>query len=245
WEKLRLSPSRSHKIQFQYGGDKRSLAQVNSYEPPDCNMLSMDRINNTKPFTPAKGTLDYLNYWGKKYSYSPSLVAGLIAQESAFNPRAVSWAKAVGLTQVTPLADQEVAKRYRRWPRSKKIRRLPASLLKSWIHLGKVSPKEDWRLDPERSIQGGYEYLHYLHGYWHKKQNLKVFSSIYGESPKKLTEIILASYNSGAYRVKSALKSYGPEYLLSSDLNEAKKYVSKVFSYCYHFAQDFKARGDL
>ncbi|MCB0420017.1 MAG: transglycosylase SLT domain-containing protein [Bdellovibrionales bacterium] len=237
WDRLRLPPHRTNKIEFAYLNEKGQAKAYAEYELPDCNMLSVEKIRNTAPFTPHPKMISYLEYWGNEYSYSPTLVAGLVAQESAFNPQAVSWAKAVGLTQVTPLAADEISKKFEDWPRSKNIRRLPASLLKSWIRMGKISSEEDWRLDPERSIQGGYEYLRYLHSYWHKPVNSQVITSIYGKSQERLTEVILASYNSGAYRVKSALKSLGPNYLMSGDLNEARVYVGKVSSYCYHFAK--------
>lgn len=244
WGRIKLPPHRSNLIRFAYLNGKGQVKAQATYELPDCNLLSLDSIQNTRPFKTPKELIENIEFWGKEYAYSPTLVAGLVAQESAFNPKAVSWAKAVGLTQVTPLADAEVAKRYSEWPRSKKIHRLPASLLKTWIKMGKVSPKEDWRLDPERSIQGGYEYLRYLHTYWHKKRNAKVFSSVYGKSSERLTEVILASYNSGAYRVKTALKSYGPNYLMAGNLSEARKYVGKVSSYCYHFSQP-SDKGEL
>jgi soluble lytic murein transglycosylase len=41
----------------------------------------------------------------------PAVIAGLIRQESEFNPKAVSPAKAMGLTQVRPVTGRELARR--------------------------------------------------------------------------------------------------------------------------------------
>ena len=64
---------------------------------------------------------DYLNlyplpFWNQitseaqKKSLDPWLVASLIRQESAFNPRARSWANAIGLMQMIPPVAEEEAK---------------------------------------------------------------------------------------------------------------------------------------
>ena len=56
---------------------------------------------------------DELNRAAKANNLDPWLVAGLIRQESNFNPRAVSVANARGLMQVLPSVGQEVAKSLR------------------------------------------------------------------------------------------------------------------------------------
>jgi soluble lytic murein transglycosylase len=54
---------------------------------------------------------DELRERAKPYELDPYLVAGLIRQESEFNPRAVSRAGAMGLMQVMPAVGRELARR--------------------------------------------------------------------------------------------------------------------------------------
>jgi len=51
-----------------------------------------------------------LEKWAKQYGLDPFLLAGLIRQESEFNPKAVSRAKAYGLTQVLPRTGRSLAR---------------------------------------------------------------------------------------------------------------------------------------
>ena len=49
------------------------------------------------------------------------------------------------------------------------------------------------------------------------------------------TDILLASYNSGAYRVKKSIIKNKEEWLFDKSLNEARKYVMNIKSYCHSF----------
>ena len=51
------------------------------------------------------------------------------------------------------------------------------------------------------------------------------------------TDILLASYNSGAYRVKKSIIKNKKEWLFDDSLHEARKYVMNIKSYCYSFDQ--------
>ncbi|MCB0386793.1 MAG: hypothetical protein KDD43_15470, partial [Bdellovibrionales bacterium] len=123
------------------------------------------------------------------------------------------------------------------WPRSEKINRLPASLVKSMIGVGKITAQDDWRLDPELSIRGGLTLLEYFERYWRMKTNFSRLEATFPQPEKMLTPVVLASYHSGAARVKRAINESGREFLDVVYLKEAKKYVNRVSSYCYHFAR--------
>ena len=166
-----------------------------------------------------------------------SFFAGLIAQESSFDPNAVSSAKAIGLTQITKVAEDEIIKDFPNFPRHPKINAISLPYLKTLIMLGNINQKNEWRLDPEYSMQGGISYLRYLDNYWHKPQNLEMVKSVYVDTDQGLTDVIMASYNSGASRVKRALETKGYNWINDEELGEAKKYVGRVSSYCYHFAE--------
>ena len=64
----------------------------------------------------------HLNRYAEQRSLDPFLMAGLIRQESEFNPRAVSRANAIGLTQIRPSTGRELG-------RKDGIRRFSTSML--------------------------------------------------------------------------------------------------------------------
>ncbi|HEY8476030.1 MAG TPA: transglycosylase SLT domain-containing protein, partial [Chloroflexota bacterium] len=79
----------------------------------------------------------------------PHLLAGLVRQESAFNPRAVSPARAVGLTQVMPSTGSEIAEKLD-WPdyRSDDLLRPEVSLRFGAWYLARALERYDGRLFP-------------------------------------------------------------------------------------------------
>jgi soluble lytic murein transglycosylase-like protein len=162
----------------------------------------------------------------------------LIAQESSFNPRTVSWAKAMGLTQVTPIAEDEVSSQipdYDSWPKYKGgTGRLPASVIKMMVLSGRINDKNDWKLDRELSIRGGLAYLSFLQKLWSTPAMMARFDDI------ERTKLVLASYNSGRVRVLSAVHRYGKAWLRAPQLREARLYVNRIFSFCDSFSQEQK-----
>lgn len=234
---LSLRSSVTNKIVVIYKRNQNSLSQVAEYEVPECSLFEPSSIQSTRPFRPSKKVLQTIEAKARQQNVNPALMAGLIAQESGFNPRAVSWAKAIGLTQVTPLADQEISTYHANWPRSPQVERLPALLLKTWVLTDRIKREDDWRLQPQLSIQGGISYVKYLLEYWNRPSNQKLLSSTVGDQPTELTKVVLASYNSGPSRVNRALRKRSASYLSSRQLTEARKYVAHISSYCYHFAR--------
>ena len=163
---------------------------------------------------------------------NPNFIAAIVAKESSFNPKAVSWAKAIGLTQVTPIAAKEIK-------RSKKINwkvypgteKMSYFRLKTAVSTGIINKNNDWRLDKKKSIKGAIAYLEYLEKYWQKTQrnnDIQLDANLE-------TDLILASYNSGAARVKNAYLKDNENWYNRKDLKEAKKYFRKIKSYCYSF----------
>ena len=105
--------------------------------------------------------------------------------------------------------------------------------LKYKIFRGVINKNNDWRLDKYKSLEGGAVFLRQLTDYWETEKNLKLLESQFKNIPK--TDIILASYNSGAHRVKRNIKKHNKEWIWSKELNEARKYVMNIKSYCYQF----------
>lgn len=212
------------------------------YHRPRCQLKKQDPLQNLGLFSKHEHILEMIEMISLKENTNPGLIAGLVAQESGFNPQAVSWAKAVGLTQVTSIAEAHILDDSKNWPTYPGIDKMNHVQLKAYIMAGKINKKNEWRLDNEKSLLGGIDYLHYLEGYWTRPMNWNVLEDKLsaGEiNQELLTQIILASYHSGAYRVKRAIADEGSEWLASDQLKGARFYVQKVSSYCHEFSTEY------
>lgn len=231
---VRLSPHTDHRIEVRYY-DSKGKPSWAYYKAPVCRAFDFKHVSHTDDFKPDNSLLSIIESLSEKSDINPALMTALIAQESSFNPRTVSWAKAMGLTQMTPIAEDEVADQiddYDQWPHYKKIGRLPASVIKMMVLSGRINEKNDWKLDRELSIRGGLAYLTFLEKLWSTPAMKSRFDDI------ERTKLVLASYNSGRVRVLSALHHYGKNWLKAPELREARRYVNRIFSFCDFFSQD-------
>ncbi len=216
---------------------KDKLMSIEDYQSPSCLMTENKTYSPTGHFKPAQSYLKLIEKVALSEKSNPALLGAVVTQESGFNPQAVSWAKAIGLTQVTPLAEEQILKSVEDWPRYPGINTLSYLTLKSKIVMGEISSDKEWRLDPEKSLRGGLSYLQYLQTYWDLEQNKKLISQLKGDPDQVLTDLILASYNSGPARVRQAVATKGNEWKRHEKLKEALRYLRKVKSYCYHYAK--------
>lgn len=235
FNELNLKPDRRHKIDIYWLVHKFSSYFHLAYLPPYCLINEARSIASTAPFNPKSEYINTIYTTAYSQKLNPAMLAGLIAQESGFDPNQVSSAKAVGLTQVTPIADAEIQKMKPDWKRDKRILKLNATELKYKIQTREISHLQDWRLNPNQSIEGGAIYINYLINYWSLKENKDLLTRF----PEiDFSEVVLSSYNSGAARVKSKIRSAGSDWLDDEELKEAFKYVNSVISYCYHFSEE-------
>jgi hypothetical protein len=216
-------------------------AQIVSSTPfkhPDCSLFKKKKLSRKGIYHVPSEYISVIEKMANEHSTNPSFLAGLVAQESGFNPKAVSWAKAIGLTQMTPLAEEQIESEISSWPRHPGINDLSYLTLKYKISAGDISDSSEWRLNPEMSLKGGLAYLNYLENYWNQEANKKLVDELGGDREKAFTEIVLASYNSGAARVKNAVINSNKNWKKQSNLKEALRYIRKVTSYCYHYSNN-------
>ncbi|MCB0392277.1 MAG: transglycosylase SLT domain-containing protein [Bdellovibrionales bacterium] len=233
--RLHLPSNRYNDIKVIYN-EPGSQPVIATYFPPSCRIYDHNLIENTEPFEPPKYFIHLIETFAPQSHVNPSLIAGIIAQESGFNPNAVSWAKAIGLTQMTPLAEEQIIEDFDHYPRYPNLNDYSYIRIKSLIDSGKLNENEEWRLNPNFSIQGGIAFMKYIDSYWRNPQNAKFWQTLPGDPSVVYSQVLLASYNSGPARVKYAIKRKGSRWLLDKKLTEAHKYVNRVFSYCYHFS---------
>ncbi len=231
---VRLSPHADHRIEVKYYNSKGRPSWA-YYKAPVCRALDYKPVKHTDSFTPDGSLLEKIARLSHDAEINPALVTALIAQESSFNPRTVSWARAMGLTQMTPIAEDEISDRaddFEKWPHYKGSEHIPASVLKMMVMSGQINEHNDWRLDQELSIKGGLAYLKFLQARWSSPAMAARFDEV------ERTKLILASYNSGSARVMTALSHYGKNWLKAPELHEAQLYVNRIFSFCDFFSQE-------
>jgi len=101
----------------------------------------------------------------KNYELDPFLVLSLMRQESAFNPRIISKANAIGLMQLMPKTAEEVAR-----------------------SLGQEIPTEEQLKNPSNNVRLGIDYLNYLMVSFN--QNMVYALAAYNAGPTKIKQWI-------------------------------------------------------
>jgi soluble lytic murein transglycosylase-like protein len=234
---LSILPGNINEIAFLYYPSDSDSPVVHKLKVPECfkNPLSKSFLS-LSPFNIKKDLKSFINTKSREYNYNPSLIAALIAQESSFNNTAISKAWALGLTQVTPIAHREIKQVKKDWEIFPNFSKLPLKTIRSYLKDNTINENNDWRLNPNRSIEGGIIYLDYLTSYWKTPDKQEILHKAFEENIPEV-DILLASYNSGAYRVKKSIQENGTEWLTKKNLHEARKYVMNIKSYCFSFNQ--------
>jgi hypothetical protein len=239
FEGVKISPTRTTQLYFSYLGKRHGQRTHLSYQQPNCEWSSKNNVQNTGQFAVSPELKTLIETLAQAENINPALIAGLIAQESGFNPKAVSISKGIGLTQITPVAEDEVLQIFPDLPRFPSLNDMHPLRIKALISLDKITEHQEWRLNPTYSIRGGVAYLNVLKNYWGSFEKAREIASLI--SPQKLeseqVKLILASYNSGFVRVRGELSTHKDDWMKSGELNEAKKYVNLVSSYCSLFSQ--------
>ncbi len=232
---FRLISSEDHELEFYI--KHKGQVYYKKYQLPECNIYSKEFVSETGSFEVSRDLVNVIQQTALVHDINPSLLTGLIAAESSFKPTAVSSAKAIGLTQVTNLGHLEIQKSFPDWKIDKRTKRFPASVIKALVKINEIDSSDDWRLNKKKSILGGTNYLLFLKDYWEKKAlSFKIGTG-------EMTDLILASYNSGAARVKNAFKRNPRNWKKSKNLVEANKYIKRISSYCYHFSKNDNKSG--
>lgn len=231
---LRLPANEDHQIEFSYMSASGDAASVR-YSPPLCYAFRPKPVTTTGDFSPSSGLLSAIDSIAREEGFNPAFFTGLVAQESRFVPTAVSWAKAVGLTQVTSGAEKEIAAIFADWPRYPGVEGMRVELVRLLVVSGRMNAVNEWRLDPARSLRGGAVFARLLAERWSSPERLARIRELFPDPEIEHGKLILASYHSGYSRVSGALEARGRDWLKSPELREARKYVNKIYSYCSYF----------
>ncbi|MCM2323844.1 MAG: transglycosylase SLT domain-containing protein [Oligoflexia bacterium] len=231
---VRLPADGEHVIDFVYRSVSGEIGQAR-YAPPVCYPFRPRAVAHTGDFRPSPSIVRAIDSIAREEGFNPAFFTGLVAQESRFVPTAVSWAKALGLSQVTSSAEKEIAAQFAEWPRYPELERMPVELVRLLVRAGKINASNEWRLDPRRSIRGGVVFTRMLAERWSTPQQLERLRQLFADPEVEQAKLLLASYHSGYSRVLSALQARGTDWLRAPELQEARRYVNRVFSYCSFF----------
>ncbi len=229
-----LKPESIHHISVSYQ-NKLGFAVKKEFETPVCPLVYADQDFIDISFIPIKSVhLNLIRFYAEKYGYNPLFIAAVIGQESRFNQYAVSRAKALGLTQVTGIAEGEILRSFPLWPQYPGINSMSPRSIKHSLRKGFVSASNEWRFDAEKSIEGGAYFYQLLEKRWRRSDYLwKLVQATFPvHTENELQKLLLASYNSGIGRVAKTLRGRGRHWMSTPDLEEGRGYVNRILSYC-------------
>lgn len=230
---LRLPPSKFSEVTVSYQrnpGDAKVFTK--RLEPPTCNLIEPKTIKTTLSFDVESNLIQTIEETALDNKINPNLLAALTAQESGFNSKAISTYKAIGLTQMTNIAEKEIIEQAGNWPRYPGISDLSFWELKYKIVKEDIHEQNEWRMDPKLSLLGGSLYLNKLKTYWARADKQKLVK----DSGSTLTQVILASYNIGPATVSRAIERKKKKWLTDHEGATSTKYVNLVGDYCQKFA---------
>lgn len=237
FKNLKLSARKNHQIYFLYIDDIQHYAY--EYKAPNCSIYKNQKVKGLHGFTTPNEYLNLINISAKEEKINASLIAGLVAMESGFNPYAVSSAKALGLTQITDIADSQITKKTLSWPR-RDLASTSYEDIQEKIIDGELNDSLDWRLDPSLSIKGGANYLSYILSYWKLKPHAQILQKSGITSENQITDVVLASYNSGPDKIKKYIVKNRHIWLADPELKNVRYYINMIYSYCSDFSEDPK-----
>jgi hypothetical protein len=236
FKNLRLNPRKLHKIRVAYQPHKEGAVVHHEWQMPSCDLTEAKPVLNTANFEVDPKLLMNIENAAKESEINPALLTALVAQESSFNNRAVSFAKALGMTQITHIAEEEIKNNLSSYPRYPGIRDLSYFDLRLKVAADIINEKNEWRLDPEKSFIGGSLYIKHILKYWGQPSKRTMIAS----NNLNLSHVALASYNIGPATVSRAIERKGSNWLQDSEVTAATKYVHMVGSYCSGFSEDLK-----
>ena len=227
---LRLDPMEEHRIRVEYTTSTGQPLVARYAFPILAGLGGQEPLATTAPFRIDPELQGSIEDASGEFRVNPVVLAALIAQESSFNPHALSRARALGLTQVTHLTEPDIARQFPGWPRNPRLGRFSQRELRNLIP-SVINRGNEWRLDPEKSIRGGAFYLGYLRDRLQAESNRPYLDNVGTNRERLVAEASLAAYNSGLNRILYMMKTHGPEWLEQKQTREAKRYVRKILSY--------------
>lgn len=236
---VRFQAAAENEVSVVYYREAReSAAAAAKLAPPACRAFSQDKVAMTGNFRASEALLRMIEKHAAERGYNPAYVTGLIAEESGFDRNAVSWERAIGLTQVAVSSENSVLSKFPAFPSYPGLNAMSAARIKALVLLGKVHGGNEWRLNEEMSVQGGLVRLDFVRRFWYAPENFAIVQNSFQDTEAGIAQVILASYRAGPTKVKRALLAHGANWLREDEaLDDVQAYIHRIFSYCYHFSE--------
>ncbi len=170
----------------------------------------------------------------KDNNINPNFYAGLLATVSQLNSMKISDNQKVGLAQIPFKEAILISKKKLHWQNSKRIESSPSFLLRLFLYFALIDPETDWRLNTEKSLLAGAEYLKSINAFWATSE----FAELSKNSPEVYSKIVVASYILGPNEVKDLYIKYGEKFEHLKSLIKIKEQIDTAFSYCSEFSSE-------
>ncbi len=228
-----------HRLSFSFRPGPASPWTTAELPAPGCLVSQSVPLRSMEEFKDKWQLLNRLEKIAQERSINPSFYAGLLAALSGLDSRVVGSSKELGPAQLGPAAATLVEIGRPHWQRSKAVENVNPLTLKFLVSMGKVNGEQDWRLDEEKSLIGGADYLTKIRKFWEETDNMSIFTQAFGpleNAGQEYSDLVAASYVAGSSKVLDAVRTLGRNWGRASNLKTARRAVARARSYCKHFS---------
>lgn len=222
---LKLPSHLKHNLSVRY--KRGSKTYEKKLKKPQCQ-ISKGAINlkRSAELIQNDHMIKMIELLAKKQNLSPRFIIALAAQQSGLDSHYVGAEQRLGLMQIKtsealPLADHKDQKNWSSYPEIDQESRIGLYVK---VMLGLINEKNEWRLDPEKSLLVGMQYLKNLQHFWRN-------SSSYQRQ-----DLILASYYLGPDKVSKIHKAMGANWKESDELSAVLPKIREVKAHCFELS---------
>lgn len=207
---------------------------------PTCQVFFKDNVgrqNNLRSmgqFQEKAEIFTRLERAAKENNINPNFYAGILAAVSQMDSNTISENKKIGLAQIPFIEAILVSKDKSHWPKSKRIENSPTFLLRLLLNFSLIDSETDWRLNVEKSLLAGAEYLKYINTFWSESD----YKDLPQNLPQIYSKIVAGSYILGPNAILDLYKTYGDKFEELNSYSKTRELVDLAFGHCVEFSSE-------